>query len=79
MKTLKTLATFALALILSSLTYGQLINGTVKDDQGTAVAYATLYAPAAETGVLTDDQGNFRIDLKDIPRAFSKRSCELSR
>lgn len=68
---MSTFQPFALVLAISLLSFssifGQTLQGVVEDDNGSPVAYATIYAPAAEIGVLTDEKGNFSLDLKEIP------------
>lgn len=68
MYTFKLLAiVLAISLFSFSLIYGQTLQGIVEDDNGSPIAYATIYAPAAEVGVLTDEKGSFSLDLKEIP------------
>jgi hypothetical protein len=43
------------------------ISATVTDENGTPIAYATVYLPSKATGVLTDEIGLFTLKLEDSP------------
>lgn len=63
---LKLISLFTFSVLLSTQLSAQSINGIVKDDQGEPIAYATIYAPGAKTGTLTDDKGLFELSLDKI-------------
>ncbi|NJC26994.1 carboxypeptidase-like regulatory domain-containing protein [Neolewinella antarctica] len=62
-----TLLLFLFSLLCGTTSFAQRIAGKITDENDETIAYATVYAPAAATGVLTDEEGNFTIDLKQIP------------
>ena len=57
---------FLFVFIFSAVISAQSVTGRLSDEKGDPIAYATVFAPGAETGALTDESGAFEIDLKTM-------------
>ena len=64
----RTTITFALAIVFNYVASAALISGKVADaGTGEAIIGATIYDARSHVGVITDAEGNFRIDVATFP------------
>lgn len=60
---MKTYAVALIAMIVAGMAQAGGIKGTVKAEDGSALAYATIYVKQTETGVASDLQGRYEVSL----------------
>ena len=61
---MKLVAVLCILFLSATLSEGGGIKGTIKADDGTALAYATIYVKQTETGVASDLNGRYEVALK---------------
>lgn len=60
---MRSLAPLCLALLSAAFCHAAGIKGTIKADDGTPLAFATIYVKQIETGVASDMQGRYEVTL----------------
>lgn len=61
------LTVICLILLMASASLLSQINCQVVDGEGSPVPYVNIYLPEANRGVLSDEAGNFTLNLTDVP------------
>ena len=65
---MKRICSLIMFLIIITRIQGQVVSGTVKDDQsGENITYATVFIEGTFIGIQTDDEGQFKLDISKAP------------
>jgi len=71
---MKTLPLFVISLFLSLQFYGQSITGNVlAASNGEPLIYASIGVIETSVGTITDEKGNFKLEIKDLPNKSAIR------
>jgi hypothetical protein len=71
---MKTLPLFVMSLFLSLQFYGQTITGNVFDaSNGEPLVYASIGVMETSVGTITDEKGNFKLEVKNLPNQSAVR------